>query len=202
MALNNFDEDQFDQESIGGDEFAPEPQKPRGNRTFLIALAIIGVIFVLLLVLFLIFGPAYVAKQQAASQENAARINAANTATALAVNAMAAQQATLLAPTKTPAPISAAGGTVPTKTPVVAIRTNTPAGVGGSGLSAAELATVSALKTQVAAGTVSAAAAAATSTALPSTGFADEVGLPMMAGVAIVLVAVIILSRRLRLNAR
>jgi LPXTG-motif cell wall-anchored protein len=35
-------------------------------------------------------------------------------------------------------------------------------------------------------------------TSIPSTGFADEVGLPMMLGLAILLIAVIFLARRLR----
>jgi LPXTG-motif cell wall-anchored protein len=201
MALNNFDEDQFDQENIGGDEFEPEPPKRRSNRNFLIAIAIIGVIFLIALVLLLLVAPGILSNQRAAQQEQAAQINANNTATAMWLTAAAQQQATKT-PTRTVVATSVVV-TGPTKTPVVVILKNTPVaaqGGSGTGLSASELATVSALQTIVAgrgAGTP-----APTSTTLPSTGFADQVGLPMVAGLAIVLVAVIILSRRLRLNSR
>jgi LPXTG-motif cell wall-anchored protein len=199
MALNNFDEDQFDQESFGGGDYEPEPPKRRGNRTFLIAIAIVGIILVVALILLLLVAPKLLANQRLAQQEQAAQINAANTATAM----YATSQAQLAQATKTPTKmvVSAAGGAAPTKTPVVVIQQNTPMGAGGSGLSASELATVSALQTQMA-GRGVVGTPGATSTALPSTGFADEVGLPMMAGLAIILVAVIVLSRRLRMNTR
>ncbi len=198
MALNNFDEDQFDQESFGGGDYEPEPPKRRGNRTFLIAIAIVGIIFVIALILLLLVAPKLLANQRLAQQEQAAQINAANTATAMYATSMAQLAQATKTPTKTV--VAAAGGTSPTKTPVVVIQQNTPMGAGGSGLSASELATVSALQTQMAGRGVG--TPGATSTALPSTGFADEVGLPMMAGLAIILVAVIVLSRRLRMNTR
>ena len=198
MALTNFDEDQFDQESLGGEDLPPEPPENKpSNKNFLIAIGIVGVIFVLALVLLLLLGPGLLARQRAAQQEQAAQINAANTATAMAATAIVqAQQATLLAkttvaPTKTPV-------VGPTKTPVVVVNQATQ-GAGGTGLSASELATVSALQTQMA-GTGGGGTPAPTSTALPTSGFADEVGLPMMAGLALVLVAIIFLSRRLRLS--
>ena len=139
MALNNFDDDQFDQESYGGEsEYSPEPEKKRSNRTFLVAIAVVGAIFVLALVLLLLVAPKLLANQRAAQQEQAAQINAANTATALAATSLAQQQLALSLKT-TVAP-------VPTKTPMVVVLANTP--LGGSDttqLSAAELATVSAL---------------------------------------------------------
>jgi hypothetical protein len=198
MALNNFDEDQFDQESFGGGDYEPEPPKRRGNRTFLIAIAIVGIIFVIALILLLLVAPKLLADQRLAQQEQAAQINAANTATAMYATSMAQ----LAQATKTPMPtVAAAGGAAPTKTPVVVIQQNTPMGAGGSGLSASELATVSALQTEMAGRGVSGTPGVA-ATALPSAGFADDVGLPMMAGLAIILVAVIVLSRRLRTNTR
>ena len=199
MALNNFDEDQFDQESFGGGDYEPEPPKRRGNRTFLIAIAIAGIIFVIALILLLLVAPRLLANQRLAQQEQAAQINAANTATAMYATSMAQLAQATKTPTKMP--VAAADGAAPTKTPVVVIQQNTPMGAGGSGLSASELATVSALQTEMA-GRGVAGTPGATSTALPSTGFADEVGLPMMAGLAIILVAVIVLSRRLRMNTR
>ena len=145
MALTNFEEDQFEQEDLGG-EVPPEPERKPSNRNFIIAIAVVGAIFILSLILLLLLGPGLLARQQAAQQEQAAQINAANTATAMAATALVqAQQATLLAkttvaPTKTPV--------IPTKTPVVVVQASTPGT--GSGLSASELATVSALQTQMA----------------------------------------------------
>lgn len=199
MALNNFDEDQFDQESFGGGDYEPEPPKRRGNRTFLIAIAIVGIIFVIALILLLLVAPKLLADQRLAQQEQAAQINAANTATAMYATSMAQLAQATKTPTKTV--VAAAGGAAPTKTPVVVVQQNTPMGAGGSGLSASELATVSALQTEMAGRGVS-GTPGVSATALPSAGFADDVGLPMMAGLAIILVAVIVLSRRLRTNTR
>jgi hypothetical protein len=193
MALTNFDEDQFDQERMD-EEGTPEPEKKPGNRAFLTAMGILGAILVIALVLLLLVAPGLLAKQRAAQQEQAARINAANTATALAATSIA-QQATLAV--KTTVPPTAV--TRPTKTPVIIIVVTTPGA--GTQLSPAEMATVNALQTQMAGG-AGTGTPRPTSTALPTTGFADEVGLPLMAGLAVVLVAVIILSRRLRLSSR
>lgn len=193
MSLTNFDDDQFDP-GIFPEDTPPEPEKKGGNRTFLIVIAVLGVIFLLALLLLLLFAPRYLATQRAAQQEQAAQINAANTATAMAATSAANQRLTQAARTA----IARTPTVGPTKTPVVVIAANTPE-AGGSGLTASELATVSALQTQMAA---SSGTPAATSTALPNSGFADDFGLPMMAGMALVLVLVIILSRRLRLSSR
>jgi Na+-transporting methylmalonyl-CoA/oxaloacetate decarboxylase gamma subunit len=190
MSLTNFDDDQFEPGSFPEDT-PPEPEKRGGNHTFLIVITILGVIFLLALLLLLVVAPRYLANQRAQQQEQAAQINAANTATALAATSMANQQVTQAARTS----IARTPTVGPTKTPVVVIASNTPA-AGGSGLTAAELATVAALQTQMAAG------GTATATQLPNSGFADDFGLPMMAGIAVILVLVIFLSRRLRLSSR
>lgn len=69
---------------------------------------------------------------------------------------------------------------------------------------AARTATLSVLLTQVAAnqGGQSGGAAAATATALPSTGFADEVGLPGLLGLGLGLIVLIFIARTLRLSTR
>ncbi|MCX6053491.1 MAG: LPXTG cell wall anchor domain-containing protein [Chloroflexi bacterium] len=201
MALNNFDEDQFDQERFGNEGVPPEPERKHGNRSFLIAIGIIGVIFVLALVLLLIVAPGLLANQRAAQQEQVAQINAANTATAMAATAMAVQPTPVIVATATRGAVG--GGAIPTKTPVVAIKVNTPVS-SGTKLSASELATVSALQTQMAksGSSTGLTPTPTTSTALPKTGFADEVGLPTMAGMAVILVIVIMLSRKLRTSTR
>lgn len=191
MSLTNFDDDQFDPGSFPEDT-PPEPEKRPGNRTFLIVITVLGAIFLLALLLLLVVAPRYLANQRAQQQEQAAQINAANTATALAATSLANQQLTQAARTA----VARTPTVGPTKTPVVVIAANTPA-AGGSGLSASELATVSALQTQMAI-----SGGTATATQLPNSGFADDFGLPMMAGIAVILVLIIFLSRRLRLSSR
>ncbi len=192
MALNNYEEDPFDQESFQQD-LEPEPEKKPGNRTFLTVLIVLGLVFLVGLLGLLLLAPKFIANQRASQMEQAALINAANTATAMAgfaqeslLQTQAAQTSIALTPTA-----------APTNTPVVVVATHTPV-VASTELSAEELATVSALKTQMAGqGT-----AVATPTELPDAGFADEFGLPLMGGLAIVLIVVIIFSRKLRLSSR
>lgn len=204
MALNNYDDDQFKSEndlfgepesnfdSGSGLPPVPDPEpgpenKPSG-KNFLIAIGILGAVLVLAIVLLLLVAPKLIAQQQSNQLEQVARINAANTATALAAtNAYLQSQMTA-----TPLPTSEV-----TKTPVVVIATSTPAGgEGESTLSPEELATVSALQTKMAAnGTTT---PAPTSTKLPTTGFADDFGLPGIFGLAAVLIAVIFISRKIR----
>lgn len=191
MSLTNYDDRQFDEDpGLGGE--APEPEKKPSNRNFLLAIGILGVIFVLALILLLLVAPKLIAQQNAARQETAAAINAANTATAAA--ALQGQA------TKVPA--------TATKAPVVVVKTNTPIPTATSRLSAAELATAQALQTQMAGqgGGIATPTVKitplATATALPTTGFADEVGLPGLLGMAGAMILVIILARRLRFSSR
>lgn len=194
MALNNFDDDQYNSNmGLGGEsepEPTPEPEKKPSGRNFLLAIGILGVILLLALILLLLVAPKIIAQQQANQLEQVAQINAKNTATALAATnqaikaqATATLQAVLL-----------------TKTPVVVLATSTPQpGAERTLLSPNELATVHALQTQMAGGGTT--YPAPTSTALPTTGFADEFGLPGILGLAAVLIAVVFISRKLRTSA-
>ena len=142
----------------------------------------------------LLLAPKFIANQRAAQMEQAALINAANTATAMAGFAQESQLQTQAAQTA----IALTPTAAPTNTPVVVVATHTPV-VASTELSAEEMATVSALQTQMAGG---GSVVAATPTELPDAGFADEFGLPLMGGLAIVLIVVIIFSRKLRLSSR
>jgi LPXTG-motif cell wall-anchored protein len=197
MALNNFDDDQFNPDLGFGGESEPEPSQPENQpssgKNFLLAIGIIGVILILALVLLLLIAPNIIAQQRANNAEQVAQINAANTATAMAATANAQVVAT------TAAPIILAQGQA--KTPVILVATSTPV-VAGAQLSANELATVQALQTQVALGGDGTTNPQATSTALPKTGFADEYGIPGVLGLAVILIAVIFLSRKLRTSAQ
>jgi LPXTG-motif cell wall-anchored protein len=169
------------------------------------------IIVALVVVWFFVQGP-----RRAAQDSEAAQINAQNTIQAAAATTQAAISAALVA---TEAPAVEAAPTeppLPSPTAVVVFASDTPtpeptpdaakaaaaADDGGADdPSAARTATVAALLTQAAqgygAGTL---VAAGSPTALPTTGFADEVGLPGLLGVAVLMIGVIFLARRLRTN--
>lgn len=164
------------------------PPEESSNRTFLIAAGILGGIVLLSLAClagyWLVILPQQRAAQQTGEQSaqatQNAQINEALTATGVAFDLSQTPQATAtLVPTNT---LVVAQPTI-TNTPLL---TNTPDPA---------TQTVAAGLTQVAAST---ATVILTSTALPTSGFADEFGLPGLVVAAMVLVAVIFLARRLR----
>jgi cytoskeletal protein RodZ len=195
MSLTNYDDTQYNEEPGAGGE-SPEPEKKPSNRNFLLAIGILGVIFILALILLLVVAPRLTAQQNASRQETAAVINAANTATAAAATAQRQTQlATTPAPTSTKAPV------------VITVKTSTPIPTATSRLSQAEMATVQALQTQMASGGGAATATSTlrvtprpTATALPTTGFADDTGLPGLLALAGAMILVIFLARRIRFS--
>jgi hypothetical protein len=181
----------------------PAPETPEGpessNRTFLIVGGILAAIVLLTLVCFAIllarsgklFAPSASAKstQTAIAVANAAQAQQ-GTATALAALFTATPLPSPL-PSVTSTVIVLASPTAPSPTPVVAQPSNTPVIA-----DAALTATMGALQTAVAGNLTQ--TATQLSTVMPKTGFADEVGLPGLVILAVVLVAVIFLARRLR----
>ncbi len=194
MALTNFDDtptgEKPDLENL---ELEEPSSGGGGNRSFLIAIAILAVIFIASLILLLLVGPSIIRRQREQAAQQAAEIVAQNTMTALAATSMF-EQAQTQSVTETPVPTLA-----PTNTPLVVVKTTTP--VPTTSFEINETATVSALQTQMAA-LGGAGTPGVTPTALPTTGFADEVGLPGLVGMAAVLVVIIVLARRLRLSPR
>ena len=178
---------------------AVEEKKP-SNRNFMIAIGIIGGIFVLAVIALIIVATVILPGRQARMQaQNEAQL-AANTATAqFATDQVAAEKAAaLLTPTVTPPAPSTAVPTA-TNTPVVAPQsTHTPT-ITSSPAADSQKMTLSAQQTQLAGGKVT-TTVIATSTALPNTGFADEVGLPGLLGVGLAMIVIIFLARRLRTN--
>jgi len=178
------------------------PERPsRGGRPFVVAITIIGILLVIALIA---LGVVLLNNNGTSNIDQAARINAQNTQIALAateqVRAAQLQQTVNAAaqPTATNPPTAAPQGIPATNTPVVAIptATNTPVPPTPT-LSAANLtATSAALGTKPAgSGTPQ-----VTPTGLPSTGFADQVGLPGMIGLAVLLLLVILIVRRMRVS--
>ena len=172
-----------------------------GNRTFMLAIGILGGIFLIALIVLAVFALFIMPQRNAAQQEQAAQINAQNTATAFAVTEMAIFQQQAMTTTA-----EALATIEPSPTSVVVFPTDTPApemeagaesegtqeSIGGDLFARTQ--TVAALLTQAAAG------GQTTTTALPTTGFADDVGLPGLLGLAILLIGVIFLARRLRVS--
>ncbi len=216
--MTDFDDnifDEFEEEPIPEPEQEPGGKKPGGNRTFVIVAGALGAIFILALILLIVFTVIIGPQRNAARLEQAAQINAQNTATSVAATELVFAQQLALTPSETPVPEDTEA---PTPTAVVVFATETPEGGAESALEPAiaadselnaRTATVAALLTMAAGGTSpadltatsAAGTPAASPTALPTTGFADEVGLPGLLGVAVLLFGVIFLARRLRASA-
>ncbi|MEN4042754.1 MAG: hypothetical protein ROW39_10445 [Anaerolineaceae bacterium] len=180
-------------EDLEDESIAPasKPAAP-ANRNFIIAIMVIGALFVLSLIGLAVYGAIILPQQTAARLEQAAIINAQNTATALAATQLAAQ----VIPTHTPSPTNTVA-VAATATPVVVFPTATPLPTETPVLLSAEdmalTATAAALLTPV---------VGAVPTALPTAGFVDEVGIPGMLGMSLLLIVVIFLVRRLRFTHR
>jgi hypothetical protein len=163
------------------------PPEESSNRTFLIAAGILGGIVLLSIACLAVYALVILPQQRAAQSGEQdvlatqnAQVNEALTATGVAFDLSQTPQATATS--------------MPTDTPVVAQPTATNT-LEFTLTPDPNTATVAAGYTQLAGTT---ATVVITSTALPTSGFADEVGLPGLVIAAMVLVAVIFLARRLR----
>lgn len=205
---NQFEEyrDQFADDENGGGE------RPPSNRPFLIAIAVIGGLFLLAVIGLVVFYFLNSGRSNTAIQDETAKINAQNTA--IAIQATDIYRNEIAKWTEEAANASPS----PTATSLIAVASATPeptqSGIKAVGDSAARTATVAAFLTEIAnttgtpdSGAAAATAAAATagtlaptSTALPNTGVMDDIGLPGMFGAALLLIVVLFLVRRLRLS--
>lgn len=186
----SFDNNNFDEP---GDDSLPE--ESNNNRTFMVAIGILGGIILISVAClggFLLLN----SRGTSAAQQAAATANANITATAAAFinQALTATQAAILPTTTSTLPPS------PTPPVSVASPTNTPDPANPAALApgtpAAATATVGAALTQAAAAQLT---VVVTTTALPNTGFADDLGLPGLVVMALAFVIVILLARRLRI---
>ena len=171
----------YDNDNMNFDD--PNPPEESSNRTFLLIAGILGGLVLLALIclvgyFFFARGNTQQADQTAQAQatQQAATIQAGLTQTSVA------QNLTLTAAVTNTVP--------PTNTPVIAQPTATFTATQNPAT-----ATVGAAFTQIA---VSTGTIIATSTALPNTGFIDDAGAPGLLLMALVLVIVIFLVRRLR----
>jgi len=178
MTMNDYDSlDEFDD---------ADPPEESNNRTFLFVAGGLGVLVLLAFVC--LVGYFFISRGSSA-QTSEATAQAQVTEQAMTIQAGLTQNADSQAQTQ------AAGATAtlpPTNTPVIAEATATPSETPNPAT-----ATVGAAFTQIAVSTQT-VVAVGTSTALPNTGFADDVGLPGMFALALAFVLVIFFVRRLR----
>jgi hypothetical protein len=185
----SFDEPNFED---GGD--APLPEESNNNRTFMIAVGILGGIILLSVACLGIFALINLRGRATAAQEQALVNASTATAAAFIDQALTATfQAQVILPTTTSTPVPTSVVNVSTATVATTPEPPKPAGIESTSI--ANTATIGAAYTQAAAAQLT---VVVTTTALPTTGFADEVGLPGLIVMALAFVIVILLARRLR----
>jgi hypothetical protein len=167
-----------------------EPEE-KSNRTFVIAAGAVGGLLVVSMICLAAYALWWAPRQQEARNAQATQIILDNTKMAeqLTATAGALHPTNTKAPTKTPIPTATM---TPTAVVVVASPTPTSAATIDPGIA-----------TAIAQATLAAAqggGGSPTPTALPATGFADEVGLPGLVLLGVLLVVVVIVSRQLRLR--
>jgi len=187
----------FDENNFDTSEESPLPEESNNNRTFLIAVGILGgiiLISVACLVGVYLFGARSRATQQAQI--------AAVTETALAANAFINQALTAtfeasILPTATEPPTTTAVVNVATitLTPDPNVTPGLISAAAVDGTPAAATATVAAALTQAALAQLT---IVPTSTLLPQTGIVEDVGVPGLVVMALAFIVVIMLARRLR----
>ncbi|MBN2550327.1 MAG: hypothetical protein JXB15_14280 [Anaerolineales bacterium] len=179
------------------------PPEESSNRMFFIAAGILGAIALVFLICIAVYALVLLPQRKEAQSQQKATLDAQNTEVASIINKTSTayrQEAIEAAYTATPTATSPATFTPrASATSVVAVE--------GSATSLAptlqpDMATATALHATLTYNAVlfneTATAAALLPTQVPDTGFADDVGLPMMIGIAVLLVVVIFLARRLR----
>ncbi len=170
-------------------EFVPleeeeQPPEESGNRTFLIAAAVLGGLVLLSIACIAIYGLVILPRQAAARQNQQATLVAQELLVSQGLTGTAAADMLTLQAMATPT-------LPPTSTPVVQLPTPTVATPDPA------TATVAAALTQAAQAQLT-ATVVPTSTLLPQTGFMDQTGAPGLMVMAIALIVVIVLARRLR----
>lgn len=186
--------EEFDFEDMDADQGGT----PGGdNRTFLIVAGVLGGILLLALIAIAAYAVVILPQRQASQQTQALSVNATNTAIAeqSQQTVIAKQFTNTPQPTATPLPTDTPVPTA-TSTPVLA-STSTPTPDETVEPDDPATATVAALLTEQAGGGAE-ETPVPTASALPDTGFADDVGAPELLALAAILLLVIIFSRRLR----
>jgi len=172
------------------------------NRTFVIAAAGLGGLIVLSLVCLGVYALILQPRQREAALQEPTSIVLTNTAVALGLTETAEAADFTPVPTEEPPTRvpSATATESPVPTQVVVLPTDTPTPFTTLATVAPLTATAAAQMTQTAEAIAGGGGGSPTPapTALPSAGFADDVGLPGLVGLTFLFLVVIFLSRRLR----
>jgi len=189
----SYDDANFDEP--GGDDVLPE--ESNNNRTFMIAVGILGgIIFLSVACLVGVYLFGLRNKSTASTGDTTATAAAAQT---FIIQALTATASAAIVPTTTASPVPTAVVSVPTmtNTPDPAIATAAAGGAGGT--PAAATATVGAALTKAAAAQLTVFPTTTALVVMPNSGFADDIGLPGLVVMALAFVIVILLARRLRI---
>ena len=187
MAFEDMDFEENDFDSEGGE--SPDPDDS-GNRTFYIVAGVIGGVMLLALIFLAIYALVIAPQQSSSRATQAAAIVAQNTQLAQAAIETGLAAKFTATPTRTTIPPTFTAS--PSPTLVIAAPTQ-PQGQLTPTID--RTATVAALLTEAASGRET---PTQTPSSLPDTGFAEDVGIPAMVGLALLLVVIIFLARRLR----
>lgn len=169
----------------------PPLKEESNNRTFLIAAGILAGVVFLSIACMAAYALIILPRQKADTAAQEATIQAQNAQVAQAMTQTA--DASAWTPTALPSPLATTTttpGRTPSPTPVLAVL-NSPTAVIDP-----LVATNAAIQTQAA--LASRTPTVTATAAMPKSGFADEVGLPGLVTLAVALVVVILLARRLR----
>jgi cytoskeletal protein RodZ len=187
----------------------PEPKRA-GNRGFLVAAGTLGAIMLLAMVGIAYYALVILPEQQAAEPPPLSAAELTGTAVALALQATNTPTNTSTnTNTPTVAPPTATRTSTSTLTPITPLFTSTfTEGPNGATQTVNALLTQAAVAQTQAAGTSAASATqgtpgtpTSTPSALPDSGFADNIGAPGLLAAAAGLLLIIFIARRLRANA-
>jgi type II secretory pathway pseudopilin PulG len=173
---------------------APLPEESNNNRTFLIAVGILGgiiLISIACLVGVYLFG----SQNQPAQQADEAATQTALANTLFIDQALTATANASILPTATLEPTATSVVSFPTATGTLDPDATAVSALEDPGTPAAATATVGAALTQAA---IAQLTIVPTTTALPNTGFIDDYGVPGLVAMSLAFIIVIMLARKLR----
>ena len=204
--LDDFDTEDLDAGGAGSADSGAEPEGEPGNRNFWFIILGLGGVTLVTLVVLVLFAAIWLPRNRAQRAGQETQVSSQNTAVAAAIQQTSAAKSWTSTPALTPP-----NTPTPKPSPTLVVAVASPAStstfaaalsVSGVQQDAARTATVAALLTAAAktpAPTTAYGAATAISTALPGTGFMDDIGGPGLLIAAVLLVVVIFLARRLRM---
>lgn len=184
----------YDPNEFDAADDAPLPEESNNNRTFLIAVGILGgiiLISIACLVGFYLFG----SQNQPAQQADDAATQTALANTLFIDQALTATANASILPTATLEPTATSVVSFATATGTLDPNATVVSALDDPGTPAAATATVGAALTQAA---VAQLTIVPTTTALPNTGFIDDYGVPGLVAMSLAFIIVILLARKLR----